>query len=165
MRALTRSFLGLLELLPGIGRGVRVVNRLHAIRRLEEAKQWGEARALRRATLDEVAFSRSGPLWRSEGEDRLYNKREYAAALEAFQTAEKAMGLSSALYGVTAPDRVYAGAAQAALLAGQIATAQAYTRKLSVLVADLAQKGQDREALQWHQSILEKLQRELPEIP
>jgi hypothetical protein len=165
MRAFSRSFLGLLELIPGIGRGVRVVNRLHAIRRLEEAKQWGEARALRQATLDEVAFSRSGPLWRSEGEDRLYNRREYAAALEAFQTAEKAMGLSPTLYGVAAPDRVYAGAAQAALLAGQIATAQVYTRKFSALVADLARQGQNPDALQWHRSILEQLQRDLPDTP
>jgi hypothetical protein len=163
MKAFSRSFLGLLELLPGIGRGVRVVNRLHAIRRLEETKRWGEARALRQAALAEVSFSRSGPLWRSEGEDRLYNRRQYAAALEAFQTAEKAMGLSPALYGVTAPDRVYAGAAQAALLAGQIATAQAYTRKFSALVANLARQGKDRDALQWHQTILEQLQRELPD--
>jgi hypothetical protein len=156
MRTLTRSFLKGLEWLPGIGRGVRVVNLLHAIRHLEDERRWGDARALRRAALEEVAFERSGPLLRSEGEDLLQNRRDPRGALEAFQKAEKAMGLSPALYGVTAPDRVYAGAAQAALAMGQVEMARAYHRKLADLVAELARQSPPA-ALPWHHEILAQL--------
>jgi len=84
VRALTGSLLRALEWLPGIGQSVRVVNLMHAIRRLEEERHWEDARALRTAALKEVTLARSAPLRRSEGEDLLYNRRDPSAALEAF---------------------------------------------------------------------------------
>jgi hypothetical protein len=162
MRVLTQSFLRFLELLPGIGRSIRVVNRLHAIRRLEEERRWAEARALRATALKEADATRAAPLWRSEGEDLLHNRKEYAAALEAFRRAEQAVRLSPALSGVSAPDRILAGAAQAALLAGDLEAARAYTAKLTDLVAELARQEKDPAALAWHRDLLEKLARQLP---
>jgi hypothetical protein len=91
---MAQSVLKMLELLPGIGQSVRVVNQIHAIRRLEAERKWVEARALRSAALKQAAAARSAPLWR---EDLLYNRRDPAAALAAFQRAEKAVGLSSTL--------------------------------------------------------------------
>jgi hypothetical protein len=156
MRTLTRSLLKGLEWLPGIGYGIRVVNLLHTIRRLEEERRWGDARTVRCAALQEVAFARSAPLWRSEGEDLLQNRREPRAALEAFQKAEQAMGLSPALFGVTAPDRVYAGAACAALAMGQIETARAYRGKLADLMTELARRSPPA-TLPWHRDTLAQL--------
>lgn len=162
MRALTQSFLTFLELLPGIGRSIRVVNKMHAIRRLEGERRWAEARALRTAALQETDPSRSAPLWRSEGEDLLHNRRDYPAALEAFRKAERALGRSSALLGVSAPDRIYAGAAQAALLAGDLEAARACMEKLSALIAELARQGQPAAALAPYRELLETLERQLP---
>lgn len=162
MRALAESLLRFLELLPGIGRSIRVVNRLHAIRRLEDSRQWAEARTLRSAALKETDSARAAPLWRSEGEDLLHNRRDYPAALEAFRQAERALGRSSALFGVTAPDRIYAGAAQAAFLAGDLEAARAYAERLAVLVAELARQGQDPATLAPYRDLLEALSRQLP---
>lgn len=165
MRAMAQSLLKMLELLPGIGQSVRVVNQMHAIRRLEAERKWVEARALRSAALKQVAVGRSAPLWRMEGEDLLYNRRDPAAALAAFQRAEKALGLSSALYGVSAPDRIFAGAAQAALALGNVEEARAYLRRFSDVAAELSRQGIDSAALAWHQGILAKLTQQLPNAP
>lgn len=163
MRAITQSLLKILELLPGIGQSVRVVNAMHAIRRLEEERNWSEARALRGAVLKQVAVGRSAPLWRLEGEDLLYNRRDPAAALAAFQRAAHALGLSSSLYGVAAPDRIFAGAAQAALALGKRDEALLHFRKFSELVAELSRQGMGPEALAWHQDVLAKLKKQLAE--
>lgn len=165
MRALAQSLLKMLELLPGIGQSVRVVNVMHAIRRREEERKWAEARALRSAALKQVAAARSAPLWRSEGEDLLNNRRDPAAALVAFQRAEKALGLSSSLYGVSAPDRIFAGAAQAALALGNVEEARAYLRKFSDVAAELSRQGADPAALAWHQEMMANLKRQLPDTP
>jgi hypothetical protein len=161
MRELARSLLQIFEYLPGIGRSVRVVNLMHALRHLEEERRWGDARALRTAALKEVTFSRSAPLRRSEGEDQLYNRHDPSAALEAFRGAEKALALSPALYGVAAPDRIYAGAAQAALAIGQPDVARAYVRKLSDVMAELSRQNKDPAALAWHRDVLAKLEEKL----
>ena len=161
MRTMARSLLKTLEWLPGIGQSLRVVNLMHTIRRLEEERNWEDARGLRSAALQQATASRSAPLWRSEGEDLLYNRRNPAAALAAFQSAEKALNLSPALYGVAAPDRIYAGAAQAALAMGKIETGRAYFQKFSDVTAELSQQRVDPAALAWHQEMLAKLKRQL----
>jgi hypothetical protein len=161
MRGLAQSLLKVLELLPGIGQSVRVINLMHAIRRLEEARNWAEARTLRSAALKQVAVGRSAPLWRLEGEDLLYNRRDPAGALAAFQRAEHALGLSTSLYGVAAPDRIFAGAAQAALALGKPEEALAYFRKFSELLAELSRQGMNPGALAWHQEVLAKLKQQL----
>jgi tetratricopeptide (TPR) repeat protein len=163
MKAITQSLLKVLELLPGIGQSLRVINMMHAIRRREEERKWAEARALRSAALKQVAAGRSAPLWRSEGEDLLYNRRDPAGALAAFQHAEHALVLSSSLYGVAAPDRIFAGAAQAALALGKRDEALAHFRKLSELVAELSRHGMRPDALAWHQEVLAKLKQQLAE--
>jgi len=163
MRAMVQPLLKVLEWLPGIGQSLRVVNLMHAIRRLEEERNWAEARALRSAALKQAAVGRSAPLWRSEGEDLLHNRHDPAAALAAFQRAEKALDLSPALYGVSAPDRIYAGAAQAALALGKIEAACAYLRKFSEVTAHLSRQGMDPAALAWHHEVLAKLKRQLPD--
>jgi hypothetical protein len=163
VRGITQSLLKVLELLPGIGQSLRVVNLMHAIRHREEERKWAEARAMRSAALKQVAAARSAPLWRSEGEDLLHNRHDPAAALEAFQRAENALGLSPALYGVSAPDRIFAGAAQAALALGDVEAAHAYFRKFSEVSAQLSQHVKDPAALAWHQEVLAKLKRQLPD--
>jgi hypothetical protein len=165
MRVFIRSFLSMLELVPGLGASMRVVNRLHAIRRLESERRWGEARELRSAALREVAFSRSAPLWRSEGEDLLHHRKEYAAALEAFTKAEQAMTQSTTLVGVAGPDRIFAGAAQAALLSGDTSRARAYTEKLAAIVGALARRAGNRDALVRHDEILRQLRTRLAQTP
>ncbi len=160
---MAQSVLKMLELLPGIGQSVRVVNQIHAIRRLEAERKWVEARALRSTALKQAAAARSAPLWRMEGEDLLYNRRDPAAALAAFQRAEKALGLSSALYGVSAPDRIFAGAAQAALALGNVEEARAYLRRFSDVAAELSRQGEDPAALAWHQETIANLKRQLPD--
>jgi hypothetical protein len=165
MRGLAQSLLRFLELLPWIGQSVRVVNRLHVIRRLEEERRWPEARALRASLLREVAFARSAPLWRSEGEDLLHNRKNYPAALEAFATAERAMHQSPALFGVAAPDRIYAGAAQAALLAGEFTRARLYRDRLETVISDLARRGTAPEQLQAHRTLLVELDARLADAP
>ena len=160
---MVRSLLRVLEWLPGIGQSLHVVNVMHAIRRFEEERNWPEARALRSAALKQAAVGRSAPLWRSEGEDLLYNRHDPAEALAAFQRAEKALDLSPILYGVSAPDRIYAGAAQAALGLREVEAARAYFRKFSDVTAQLSRQGVDPVALAWHQEILTKIKQQLPE--
>jgi hypothetical protein len=163
VRAITQSLLKVLELLPGIGQSLRVVNVMHAIRRREEERKWAEARALRSAALKQVAAARSAPLWRSEGEDLLHNRHDPTAALAAFQRAEKALSLSLSLYGVSAPDRIFAGAAQAALALGDVEAAREYFQKFAAVAAELFRQGKDPAALAWHQEMLAKLKRQLPD--
>lgn len=165
MRSLAQALLRLLELLPWIGQSVRVVNRMHTIRRLEEERRWPEARALRTSLLREVAFARSAPLWRSEGEDLLHHRRDYPAALEAFATAERAMRQSPALFGVAAPDRIYAGAAQAALLAGDRARARLYRDRLAAVVEELTRRGAASEQLREYRALLGELDARLADAP
>jgi len=105
---------------------------------LESAGALEEARRRRSLALNSTDIARAGPLWRSEGEDLLHNKKDYRGALAAFQNAIKGLEATPALYGATRPDLVYAGAAQAALQAGERTIARSYTESFEKAVTHLA---------------------------
>jgi tetratricopeptide (TPR) repeat protein len=87
---------------------------------------------------------------------------EYQDALAAFEKAVAAIDRSPSLYGVTAPDQVYYGAAVAAVMLGDRAKAIEYYRRFAELVESLRSlpwmsdhlKPQD-EGLSWLKARLE----------
>lgn len=137
VKPFTRVGLRLMRWLPGIGRGFEMADVETEIARLEGGERFAEARALRTTTLERLPAWCLGPLWRSEGEDRLWRLHDYAGALDAFEKAMTAADGSPVTYGVTAPDRVFCGAAVAAVMVGDHVRARRYHAKLADLLAHL----------------------------
>ena len=64
-----------------------------------------------------MSLDYTAPLWRSEGEDRLFRFHDATGALDAFEKALSVIERSAFLYGVAAEHRMlYGAAASAALL-------------------------------------------------
>ncbi len=68
---------------------VQVMNVSFEIEKLESQKKYDEARSLRQTWLAKNRYSQSEILLCSEGKDLLYNKKEYARALEIFERVIK----------------------------------------------------------------------------
>ena len=127
----------LLPWVPGIGEHVQVLEVDTQIRRLEDVENFVEARALRTAALKRLPSWSLGPIWRSEGEDRLWRLSDYRGALDAFEKAIGAVDQSPSMYGVTAPERVFCGAAVAAVMVGDHVRGRRYFDKLTDLLSYL----------------------------
>ncbi len=163
--ALLRSLFRVLGRAPLVGVYVRVIGADNAIRRLERGGKEAEARRLRAEALRWAPAKAAGPLWRSEGQDLLYRRKDYEGALAAFEKAIEGLDGSAALVGVTRPDLVYAGAAQAALMAGQCGRASTYTEVFARKLAELEEQGKGRLDLAWHRDVLSWLRSRLDSAP
>ena len=80
------------------------------VERLEREKKTDEARKLRKIWLLKLPPKYTGPLWRQEGNDLLYDKKDYERSLKAFENASKAIGENPAHYGVADPIQIFYGA-------------------------------------------------------
>ncbi|MFQ5916077.1 MAG: tol-pal system YbgF family protein [Nitrospinota bacterium] len=130
---------------------MRVIDTDRRIAQLEAAGDLEEARAVRSSALQEGPSTCLGPLWRSEGEDRLYRLKDYPGALAAFENALVAMEDSALLYGVSQSDRVLYGAALAAILMGDWARAEKYYHRFVELVDSLRSDPKLAGLLEWHE--------------
>ena len=161
MKHVFRILLKLLGTLPFIGEPIRVVSLDRQLRALEKENAFQAARELRKKALSKISISHQGPILRSEGEDRLYRLKDYRGALEIFETAISVMGKSASLYGVTSPDRVYAGASQAALKLGDSQKAQKYYHEFAKMVAELSANPKLHGSLAWHTETLGRIQSQI----
>ncbi len=91
------------------------------IEKLEEDGKLEEARKLRGKWLHNIPLKYSGPLWCSEGEDLLHQRKKYAEALVAF---EKAM--QSKFTPALNPLRIFTGASVAAVMTTNLEKAKQY---------------------------------------
>lgn len=127
-------FIGaILRHIPFARTPMHAIDLSHRIDELEGTGRFEEARHLRSAGLKELPASCRAPLWRSEGED-LLRSGDASQALAAFERALESAEQSAFLHGVAAPDRIYYGAAVAALEIGARDRATTYTGKFEELV-------------------------------
>jgi hypothetical protein len=119
------SVLHVVSWVPGVGKSVSVILLDRQIERLEDRGEHDRARAVRCTALKDLPARLAGPLWRSEGFDRLQRRNDYPGALEAFTKAMEVMDQASFLTGVTGPERVWYGAAVSALKIGDVPRARA----------------------------------------
>lgn len=120
----------MLSWVPGLGAPVRVILLDRQIQHLEDRGELDQARAVRSSALKEVPAKLTGPLWRSEGFDRLERRYDYPEALKAFTKAMDVLDQSSFLLGITGPERVWYGAAVSALKTGDLPRARELYTKL-----------------------------------
>jgi tetratricopeptide (TPR) repeat protein len=161
MKKIIHILFKLLELFPWIGTPMKVVNFERVIREHEKNGNLEKARELRATALKIIPPSHQGPLLRSEGEDKLYKQKDYQGALIAFENAIAVMQQSASLFGVTRPDRVYAGAAQASLFCGDKEKASTYYFEFVKLVEKFSENKKLENALQWHRDTMKYLESQL----
>ena len=161
MKKALRILFKLLEGVPIIGIPIKVSNLDVIIRKLERKGDLKKAREVREAALKTIPFSHQGPLLRSEGEDKLYKLKDYKAALEIFEKAVDAMHQAPSTYGITAPDRVYAGASQAALFCGKVEKSTEYYFEFAKLVEEFSKDKKLDKALDWHKATMKYLESQL----
>ena len=159
-----RSFLKALEFLPFIGDSVKIINLNQKIKSLEKQGRFEEARSIRKDALIKISPTYHGPLLRSEGDDKLYQLKDYEGALEAFEKVILAMDKSSFLYGVTSPDSVYAGAAQAAIYLGLKEKAHKYFQNFKDLIDSLKENPKLQHSLEWHKETLKWLENNIGQM-
>jgi len=75
------------------------------------------------------------------------------------------MERSPSLYGVTSPERVYAGAAQAAVFLGMKEKAQKYYQDFKDLFDSLRKNPKLRNSLEWHKETLKWLEHNINGMP
>jgi len=161
MKKVLRILFKILELFPSFGTPIKVVNFENLIKEFEKRGDLEKAREVRTTALKTIPTSHHGPLLRSEGEDKLYKQKDYRGALKAFEKAITAMEQSPSLLGVTAPDRIYAGAAQAALFLGDKEKATKYYFEFASLVVKFSENKKLEKALKWHRDTLKYLESQL----
>ncbi len=159
-----RSFLRALGFLPFIGDPVKIINLNQKIKSFEKQGRFEEARTIRKDALVKISPTYHGPLLRSEGDDKLYQLKDYEGALEAFEKAILAMEKSPFLYGVTSPDSVYAGAAQAAVYLGLKEKAKKYYQSFKELFGSLKKNPKLQHSLEWHKETLKWLEYNINKI-
>ena len=149
----------ILEMIPVYGNAVKAINGDHKISRLEKLGRFDEARRLRTNFLKKFPVGHLGPLWRSEGMDQLYNKKNYAKALEAFENAiiciQDNSLLSAFQYGVTKPFQVYYGAAVSAIHISDKKKAKIYYECFKKLVNRSSGEERYKEQLDWLRSSID----------
>ena len=165
VRVIMRSVFKALEFVPFAGKTFRVTNMYGRISRLERLGKRDEARRLRHQAIEVTAKARSALLWRSEGEDLFYYKKDYVGALEAYENAIEALNGSAALYGVSNPCAIYGDASQAAVMAGEREAALKYYGTFAQWVEYLDKGVKSGPDLEWHHELLARLRKELGEPP
>jgi hypothetical protein len=140
--------------LPIIGEPIRVIVIDQEIGKLERQNEVETAREVRKQALSKMSLKHQGPLLRSEGEDRLHRIHDYQGALEAFERAISVLDMSPSCYGVSSPDRIYAGAAQAALFVGDKEKAKKYYDKFAEIVSRFSANPKLKNSLAWHKETL-----------
>jgi len=158
MKIIVRLIYKLFEFIPWAGTPMKVINYELKIKRLERNGNFDEARKVRAEALSSIPPSHQGPLLRSEGEDLLYRQKNYEGALQIFEKAITAMQQSPALYGVSSPDHIYGGAAQAALLCNEIEKASKYYLEFSGMVENYSNDPKLENNLEWHRKTLNFLE-------
>lgn len=103
---------------------VRVMKAHFEIEKLERQNKYDDARALRHSWMAKSRYSQSEILLCSEGKDLLFNKREFAKALQTF---EKVMKMNPDYN----PIELYYGASCAAMFTGNSQKAKKYYSKFS----------------------------------
>ncbi len=161
MKKIIRFIFKALEYLPWAGTSIRVANFNSKIGNLEKGHNFKEARKVRSEALKIIPKSHQGPLLRSEGEDRLYRLKDYKGALTAFEQAIVSMEQSPSLYGVSSPDRIYGGAAQAALLNKEDDKAIQHYHEFAKIVEEFSKNKELENALKWHRETLKYLETNL----
>jgi len=143
---------------------MRVLRSVDKVDELERQEKFEQARVLRTQLLCDTEDSRAAPLWRSEGNDRLYRIRDYQGALEAFEQAIASLDKSPSMYGVALPDQIYYGASVAAVMIGDKTRGARYCEEFANLVRvyrsdESLRKSeylkQHEEGLRWLQSQLD----------
>lgn len=140
---------------------MKVINYDNRIRGLEKRNDFDFARDLRKEALQTIPFSHQAPLLRSEGEDLLYRRNACDEALAVFEQAISAMQQAPSMYGMSYPDRIYGGAAQAAIHCNQKEKANKYYQEFSSIVKDLSKDPKLESCLKWHQETLDYLEKYL----
>jgi len=140
--------------LPIIGEPIRVIIIDREIGKLESHDQFETAREIRKQALRKISLKHQGPILRSEGEDRLHRMHDYQGALEAFEKALSVLDMSPSSYGVSSPDRIYAGAAQAAVFLGDNEKAKKYYHKFAEIVSLFNANPKLKNSLAWHKETL-----------
>jgi len=142
-----------LTIIPKYREAVKAIDGDREIRRLENLGEYEKARKLRSNLLKKFPDRHLGPLWRSEGEDQLYNQKNYMKALEAFENAisciEGSSYISAFQYGITQPFSVYYGAAVSAIYVSDKAKSQVYYKNFLDLVSRSSNKEQYQEQIEW----------------
>lgn len=133
-RKVLRWFLSPLWLVPAFRTSMRILRSVDRIDDFERQEEFEQARALRTELLHDTKDAHSAPLWRSEGNDRLYRIRDYQGALQAFERAMTSLDRSPSLYGVALPDQIYYGAAVAAVMLGDKTKGARYGQECASLV-------------------------------
>src|SRR5437016_4690233 len=83
VRGVFRAVMSLFRWVPGLRKPLKALRSAGEIDELEREEKFELARSLRSRFLHESDDSRAAPLWRSEGNDRLYRLQDYRGALEA----------------------------------------------------------------------------------
>jgi hypothetical protein len=157
--------LRVLSWVPGVGKSMSVVLLDRQIERLEDRGELERARTLRCTALKALPSKLAGPLWRSEGFDRLQNRNDYAGALEAFTNAMEVMEQAPFLTAATGPERVWYGAAVSALKTGDVPRARELYVKLRHSLNDMPRWAKSGEGWRKYQDCAEWLERNLPREP
>ena len=122
-----------LRVVPIFRRGDMAMRALKRIKQLETGGDFAAAEAVRSAALRSVHPSVTGPLWSSEGYERM-RRGEMRGALEAFERGIEYLEASATFFGVSKPDRIYYGAALAACEIGELDKARDYYRRCAKLL-------------------------------
>lgn len=137
-RLFIQSFFSLSKIIPNWGNSIRSIEISQKIENYEKKGEYGTARRIRSKALKQLPSYCLGPLWRSEGEDKLYQFKDYKGALDSFEKSIAVME-KSGMFGVTSPDRVYYGAALSCLMLSDKNGAEKYYTLFKELVEKLAE--------------------------
>lgn len=161
MRKTIQRLFKILEFFPWIGPRLKIIRIFKRITYLFDSEQIEEARILRNEAFKKLNSRLYGPLYQSMGEDELYYKKDYNSAFVAFEKAISAYKKYPFLMGALSPDRLYGGAAQAALQIGEKDKALEYYNTFSDLVKAVSEEPSHRKYLDWHKRTLRLLEQNL----
>ena len=151
-----------LSWVPGLEAPVGVILLDRQIQYLEDRGELDQARAIRSKALKEIPAKLTGPLWRSEGFDRLQRWYDYPGALEAFTKAMCVMDQAPFLTGITGPERVWYGAAVSALKTGDVPRARELYTKLHDSLNAMPWWAKGGEGWRRYEDCAEWLERNIP---
>ncbi len=138
----------------------RVVRLNQDIAELEAQSKFDEARTIRDRALSGIDANFSTPLLRSRGFDLLRLGR-MPDALEAFEAGIRHLDQRALVYGVSAPDELYYGAALAAFRVGEIEKSREYYQQAVAIIARMRTEFPEDRKPGWWDSGLEMLNKQL----
>ncbi len=112
------------------------------VRKFEKENRYEEARKVRKEWIERLPFAKTGFLWHSEGEDRLYNLKDHKGALEAFEKSMESSKYRGEYIAVVNPLNLYYGASVASVRVGNLEKAEKYYNEL-MKWKDILQSGPD----------------------